>query len=650
MTLTLRAVSLNDQPLTQPITAHFDLKGGTIGRADHNTMALPDPERHISRQQADISAGSAGYLIKNVGSANPIVVSGQSLAQGETAPLMHGDKVRIGGYLLEVIDESANDDGEASTITRGRAAVDARTPAAPRSAALKPVSAAARGMAAAGPAALGDLSAPLSSSNPFADLLGSPTPPAKVAPPPAALRAPAVPATPPSPAKPADPFGDLPAPAGVSSASAAWAPAHAPTPRLPDDFDPFAAPAAPAPAAQAPAAPAGAGVFDDLIPAAAPASIDELFGLQSASQRDPLADFMAKAPPAGPATGEQGIGGTPLSTDPLALFGGGGAPPPPAAPQGAGFSADLASDLRGAFKPPGMVRPTAQPRGDTDERAATLLPTGVDWLAAPASPRQQPAAMPAPVSAPAAAASEPVTRVVAPTQVASPMPPAAERAAPAPARPQPTPAAPAQATWEGSTHELWKAFCEGAGVRLDPPQGLNPELMRVMGTVLRSAIEGTLQLVAVRAATKHELRAQVTVIQARSNNPLKFSPDAQSALEQMLQPPVRGFLSGPAAMTDVMQDLVGHAIGTMAGTRAALEGVLGRFRPEELEAKLVGKTMLDSFLPMNRKAKLWELYLQHYDAIREEAQEDFHTLFGKAFLAAYEQQLERLRREMPGPG
>ena len=50
---------------------------------------------------------------------------------------------------------------------------------------------------------------------------------------------------------------------------------------------------------------------------------------------------------------------------------------------------------------------------------------------------------------------------------------------------------------------------------------------------------------------------------------------------------------------------------------------------------------------MNRKAKLWELYLQHYESIRDEAQEDFHTLFGRAFLAAYEQQLERLRREKP---
>jgi FHA domain-containing protein len=110
---------------------------------------------------------------------------------------------------------------------------------------------------------------------------------------------------------------------------------------------------------------------------------------------------------------------------------------------------------------------------------------------------------------------------------------------------------------------------------------------------------------------------------------------------------MRGFLPGPAAITEAMDDLVGHAIGTMAGTRSALEGVLARFAPQQLEARLAGKSVVDSVLPIVRKAKLWELFLQHYDGIREEAQEDFHALFGKAFLAAYEQQLEQLRRERP---
>jgi len=169
--------------------------------------------------------------------------------------------------------------------------------------------------------------------------------------------------------------------------------------------------------------------------------------------------------------------------------------------------------------------------------------------------------------------------------------------------------------------------------------------MQAVGMMLRTAVEGTLQLMAVRASTKHELRAAVTIIQQRNNNPLKFSPDAASGIKQLMQPPVRGFLDGPAALEEAMHDLVGHSIGTVAGMRAAIEGMLGRFDPAALEAKLSGSSMLDSLLPMNRRARLWDLYLQHHHAIREEAQEDFHNLFGRAFLAAYEQQIERLRRE-----
>jgi len=219
--------------------------------------------------------------------------------------------------------------------------------------------------------------------------------------------------------------------------------------------------------------------------------------------------------------------------------------------------------------------------------------------------------------------------------------------------PAPTPAAAPMAyaaSGQGAdTAALWQAFCEGAGIRMAaPPQGLNPDLMRVIGSLLNASVDGALRMMAVRAATKHELRAQVTVIRSRENNPLKFSPDAQSALEQLLQPPVRGFLPGPAAMQDAMRDLVGHTIGTMAGTRAALEGVLTRFQPKALEAKLTSRSVLDSVLAMNRKAKLWELYLQHFEAIRDEAQEDFHTLFGKAFLEAYEDQLERLSQHGQG--
>lgn len=484
MAMILHALSLDERALSQPLTARFDAQGGSIGRADHNTLALPDPERVISRIQAEISSNAQTFTITNVSRANPIVVAGRSLSFGESSPLRHRDVIRIGGYLLEAEIErpaapAAED--EHRTVVRPRTAP--RPPAASPHMAL---------------------------DDPFADLL-----------PPAAQSS-------------GGQFGRFAAPAAPAPTRAAASMVH----------DPFAPPPPPA------APPPGGDLLADLIPSRSPGSIDDLFGIDSSSA-DPLADFLADTRP-----------------------------------------------------PPVAAKPASRPRPEPAFGPAIEVPPATPAQAAPVRPAGLPANAPA----------------VAPAASSHPRP-----AAGAPADP------------------LWAAFCEGAGLQMDAR--LTPELMRQIGGLLRSAVDGTQQLVTIRAAAKYELRAQVTMIRARNNNPLKFVPDGAAALEQLLQPPMRGFLEGPQAMTDAMNDLVGHSIGTMTGMRAALEGVLDRFAPAELEQKLGTSSMLDNLLPMSRKARLWELYLQHFQLIRSEAQEDFHTLFGKAFLAAYEQQLERLQAQ-----
>ena len=55
--------------------------------------------------------------------------------------------------------------------------------------------------------------------------------------------------------------------------------------------------------------------------------------------------------------------------------------------------------------------------------------------------------------------------------------------------------------------------------------------------------------------------------------------------------------------------------------------------------------MLHSVLPGARKARMWEVFVEHYAKIRAEASDDFHTLFGAAFLDAYEAQIDRLHQE-----
>jgi predicted component of type VI protein secretion system len=193
-----------------------------------------------------------------------------------------------------------------------------------------------------------------------------------------------------------------------------------------------------------------------------------------------------------------------------------------------------------------------------------------------------------------------------------------------------------------SGEDLWRGFLKGAGITLPLPEGPSIELLSTIGAMLRIAVEGLHRLVAMRTVAKDEIQAQMTMIQGRGNNPLKFAPDAGVALQLMLKPPARGFLAGPAALHDAVIDLQSHQVGVMAGMRSALEAVLDRFDPVKLEATLGTQSVFESLRPVRRQARLWEHYLEHFRSLRQEAQEDFQHFFGKAFREAYEAQVHSL--------
>jgi type VI secretion system FHA domain protein len=111
----------------------------------------------------------------------------------------------------------------------------------------------------------------------------------------------------------------------------------------------------------------------------------------------------------------------------------------------------------------------------------------------------------------------------------------------------------------------------------------------------------------------------------------------------MLTARSKGFMGARDAMRHAYDDLRAHQLGLMAGMRSALAGVLARFEPGRLEARVAAHSLLDRLQPSGRKARLWDLYEQHYAELAREASDDFNALFGKAFLVAYEQQIGRLQ-------
>jgi FHA domain-containing protein len=486
--LLIRAVFFKGRPATQDLLAQFGEAGGTIGRGENSTLALPDPERFISRTHASISFQAGGFIITDTSTKNPIILNGRQMGPGSQARLSDGDQIQLGDYTLEV--------GLSGRVVPQGPPVEIGT---------------VRG-------------SELPKDDPWA-----------------VFKAP--------PAGAPDPFADLVKPI-------------------------------PPPPAQPAIPPLATGVRPDPLAGlqGREPSIDDVLGLKPSGVPDLLGqEIRPTRSPEQP--GEIGV------LDPLEALGGvAKRVPPPTVP-------DHGQEI---FTP--YVPPVA--------KLDPLLEAKAEW----ALPQTPPSVPPSSVEPPA----QPGTGAV---------PGAGELT-------------------------LLRALLQGAGIPDSPLlKSLTPDTMETIGKLLREAVRGTLDLLRARGLTKSEMRADVTMIMPTDNNPLKFSPSVEAALLHLLAPHVQGFMPPLRAMKNAYDDLRAHELGVLAGMRAALDEVLARFAPEELKRRLSDPTVLDSLLPVNRKAKQWDLFVERYEAVAEEAREDFHAAFGKAFRRAYEAQVKELRTE-----
>jgi FHA domain-containing protein len=637
------AQSYNGQPASADLRCVFGPDGGTFGRGPDNRLALPDPARHVSRVQGRVRWDGVRYWIANTSDANPMFLNDEELEARRERPIASGDEIRVGLYVLRV-REAADAGVEYRPPPVQRPAPAPLPPAAPiRQASIDSL-----------------VGGGLQGDNPFADLIGDAAPVAPAAATPVPMPAAAAPAAPagdpfadllgnnadapppsltpgPAPVNAADPFGDL---LGMASAapSAAAAPPHPdarafPQGTIPDDFDPFATP---------PSADTMRNT-DDPLKALAGSAVD--LGGVGAPPPISLVDFEPKA------TRDplEALGGTPSlvdpheAVDPLQIFGGpedklvrGDVIPPDAMPMDDGLAL-----LDGPFNPgksiPDPSAPVAAP-------PLALVPK--EAPEPPAPPRMEPAIPAAPVmpAPPAMAeASSDETHLARPPVRPAP-PPRSVPSVPmeqAVAPPPPPPLADAKT--------LVDAFLDGAGV---PPgaltRELTPEAMRELGLIVYHAVAGAMALMAVRQITKREIGAELTMIVATRNNPLKFLPTPEAALIQILGPRMPGFMTPVDSMADAFEDLRAHEVGVIAGTRAAFTEVLRRFDPKELEQRLGKGGLLDGILPGHRDAKLWELFVARFQEVYKDAQDDFDSLYGLAFTEAYEAEVRRARTARRG--
>ncbi|HEY6924509.1 MAG TPA: type VI secretion system-associated FHA domain protein TagH [Steroidobacteraceae bacterium] len=176
----------------------------------------------------------------------------------------------------------------------------------------------------------------------------------------------------------------------------------------------------------------------------------------------------------------------------------------------------------------------------------------------------------------------------------------------------------------------------GAGLS---ERDMSPEMMQDLGKVLRVVVEGVMDVLRARREIKSQFRVPTTHIKAAENNPLKHSPNVESALHTLLVQRNPGYLSSVQAFEDAFADIRNHQVAMLEGLRVAFQSMLESFDPQELE-KSFQRPARRGF--GGAKAKYWDFYVDRFAQLSKDA-DAFRRLFGDVFAAAYEKQLERLK-------
>jgi type VI secretion system FHA domain protein len=207
------------------------------------------------------------------------------------------------------------------------------------------------------------------------------------------------------------------------------------------------------------------------------------------------------------------------------------------------------------------------------------------------------------------------------------------------------PSAPTQTGSQAASFDV-TALLRGAGV---DPATVSPATAAALGLILRSVVQGVIEVLQARAEIKNQFRLTQTRVKTTENNPLKFAVNAEDALGQLLGRRNPAYLPPVEAFEDAFDDIRFHQMAMLTGMRAGFQNVLERFDPEQLQEVFEKQVKRGGLLSMNVKSRFWEMYQEEFQRFAGDPEEAFRRLFGEEFASAYEKQLEALKRSRNKP-
>jgi type VI secretion system protein len=222
---------------------------------------------------------------------------------------------------------------------------------------------------------------------------------------------------------------------------------------------------------------------------------------------------------------------------------------------------------------------------------------------------------------------------------AAPWPAAPAAAAPA----APTPAAQRQQNsmlYDADLDSGLSAFCRGAGI---DPRSVTPEArsyaLQLAGQLLRETVLGLMDLNQNRSEFRNRFRMPPPASDA-PETALAFSRGVEEILIRLMT--TSSTRAGSVeAMRESFRDLKAQNTAMLAAMRAALEELLTRFDPKDLEERFERGGKKGVFGTQS-KAKYWEFYTELFAGLSQRPPDGFPHLFVEAFSKAYEAKLRAL--------
>jgi type VI secretion system protein len=177
------------------------------------------------------------------------------------------------------------------------------------------------------------------------------------------------------------------------------------------------------------------------------------------------------------------------------------------------------------------------------------------------------------------------------------------------------------------------------------PRNEEDEIIAIAGRMMRATAEGLQSVLRARALVKAQFRVAQTPMTASGNNPLKFLPTTQDALEHMFYDRPEGYLGPVEAIEEGFSDLRAHQTAMVKAMQAAFRDLLDRLEPDTLEERFGRLVKHGGWRAPSAKSQYWDMYREAFQSVAGFSDETFAAVVGAKFADAYQREMHHLETQ-----